>query len=56
MDDMEYYVEHVVFAFMRTVYAETSLYYRSTSHHDAVRELRHGCDRQVDFKLPLSIK
>ena len=43
MDDTEYYVEHVVFAVLRELDAETStaLYYRSPHHDAAVRELCH---------------
>ena len=36
IDDREWYVEHVVFAVLREISSE--LYYRSTPHHDAVRE------------------
>ena len=36
IDDREWCVEHVVFAVLREIFSE--LYYRSTPHHDAVRE------------------
>ena len=36
IDDREECVEHVVFAVLREIFSE--LYYRSTPHHDAVRE------------------